>query len=350
MFDDARGCTSCPLPPDASEAALRKRVSALSLSLAEASTSCELEADPPTGDVSLVLTDIQGSSKQWEACPDAFAHALCIHNKIMRLQSHRHRGYAVKTEGDSFLFAFNDVVDAALFCCDVQTDLLCADWPEDILKLPDSAVVPATSTEGGLADELEAARFVGMECETILESGVVFRGLRVRMGLHTGPARAQRDPTTKRMDYVGPAVNRVARIAALAQGGQILAPRACIAEEGGTLGRRAPPILTPVGTFTLRGMESNGPEEICQISPPRMRRRRFADPHTNAFRRLCERDAILHYLMESIVSRMESRRLSIDVGHFVGELAALSSHLEGSLGALLAGEGAGAGEAARAAN
>jgi len=40
---------------------------------------------------------------------------------------------------------------------------------------------------------------------------LLYRGLRVRMGVHTGEPKAQVDPTTKRMDYFGPMVNRSAR-------------------------------------------------------------------------------------------------------------------------------------------
>ena len=70
-------------------------------------------------------------------------------------------------------------------------------WPEDIYNCKDSSI-----------EEVD-----GIE---------IYRGLRVRMGVHTGNPKAQEDPVTGRMDYFGPVVNRAARIEGKAQGGQIV--------------------------------------------------------------------------------------------------------------------------------
>jgi len=104
----------------------------------------------------------------------------------------------VKTEGDAFIVSFQSVTAALLWCFVVQTELLTADWPLEILE----------SEEGR---------------EVIDQHGcTVARGLSVRMGIHCGKPVCALDPLTSRMDYFGTMVNRTARISAMAQGGQIM--------------------------------------------------------------------------------------------------------------------------------
>ena len=80
--------------------------------------------DPPEGDVTLVFTDIQGSTVQWESDPDTMAHNLGLHNACMRELLRKHDGYEVKTEGDAFMCAFSDPMQAVRFCMDGQLQLL----------------------------------------------------------------------------------------------------------------------------------------------------------------------------------------------------------------------------------
>jgi class 3 adenylate cyclase len=51
--------------------------------------------------------------------------------------------------------------------------------------------------------------------------GLMFKGLRVRMGVHVGNPRVIRDPKTRRVEYIGPVVNAAARITAITHGGQV---------------------------------------------------------------------------------------------------------------------------------
>ncbi|HRJ79057.1 MAG TPA: adenylate/guanylate cyclase domain-containing protein, partial [Planctomycetota bacterium] len=56
----------------------------------------------PTGNVTLVFTDIEGSTRLWERYGDAFKASLDAHNQIIRKALAAHSGYEVKTEGDAF--------------------------------------------------------------------------------------------------------------------------------------------------------------------------------------------------------------------------------------------------------
>lgn len=164
------------------------------------------EVDAPTGEVSLVFTDIKNSTLLWETYPIAMRSAIRQHNELMRRQLRIIGGYEVKTEGDAFMVAFRTVTSALLWCFTVQSALLEVPWPQEIL----------TSVNGQ---------------EVVDPDGnIIFRGLSVRMGIHWGTPVCEVDPVTKRMDYFGPMVNRASRISSVADGGQITVSSDFIAE------------------------------------------------------------------------------------------------------------------------
>jgi class 3 adenylate cyclase len=76
--------------------------------------------------VTLVLTDVQGSTSLWERAPELMREALRVHDDVLRRLLATHRGYEVRTEGDAFVCAFADPVDAALFCLRAQETLAAA--------------------------------------------------------------------------------------------------------------------------------------------------------------------------------------------------------------------------------
>ena len=151
------------------------------------------EIPPPTGEVTLAFTDVQGSTRLWESDPAAMTDALRLHDLLIRDLIVRHHGYEVKTEGDAFMVAFSDPVAAVSWALGVQSALFGAAWDDDILALP-----PAR------------------------EEDDVFRGLRVRIGLHLGEPECRPDPMTGRMDYFGTVVNRSARVGGCGHGGQVV--------------------------------------------------------------------------------------------------------------------------------
>jgi predicted ATPase/class 3 adenylate cyclase/Tfp pilus assembly protein PilF len=130
-------------------------------------------ASPPTGTVTFLFTDIEGSTKMWERSPQAMQAALARHDQILRLAIEEHDGYVFKTVGDAFCCAFPTAPDALEAALDAQRLLLEERWAES-------------------------------------------DPLRVRMALHMGAAE-ERDG-----DYFGPPVNRVARLLSAAHGGQVL--------------------------------------------------------------------------------------------------------------------------------
>jgi predicted ATPase/class 3 adenylate cyclase len=127
----------------------------------------------PTGTITFLFSDIEGSSRKWEQQPAAMRVALATHDRLLREAFEAQDGYVFKTVGDAFCVAFDTAQDA-------------------------------------LTGALEAQRALRMEnWESIGE-------LNVRMALHTGAAE-QRDG-----DYFGQSLNRVSRILAAAHGGQVL--------------------------------------------------------------------------------------------------------------------------------
>jgi class 3 adenylate cyclase len=95
--------------------------------------------------------------------------------------------------------------DALRWCADVQRALLTVAWPDGLLAHP------------GAAEEVWEEGNDGQR--------VVFRGLRVRMGVHAGHPRVVRDAITRRVEYAGSTVNSAARMTALAHGGQVVVSR-----------------------------------------------------------------------------------------------------------------------------
>jgi predicted ATPase/class 3 adenylate cyclase len=130
-------------------------------------------ASPPTGTLTFLFTDIEGSTKLWERDSSVMQVALARHDEILRSAIEERGGYVFKTVGDAFCCAFPTAPDALEAALDAQRLLLEERWGESA-------------------------------------------PLRVRMALHTGAAE-ERDG-----DYFGPPLNRVARLLSAAHGGQVL--------------------------------------------------------------------------------------------------------------------------------
>jgi predicted ATPase/class 3 adenylate cyclase len=170
---------------------------------------------PPTGTVTFLFTDIEGSTKLWEHDAQAMQAALARHDEILRDAIEERGGYVFKTIGDAF----------------------CAAFP----TAPEALEAALLSQRGLVSSE-----------------GEQIGPLRVRMALHTGAAE-ERDG-----DYFGPPVNRVARLLSAAHGGQVLLSLAT--QE---LVRDASPVdarLEDLGERRLKDLFR--PERVFQITTP----------------------------------------------------------------------------------
>ncbi len=187
----------------------------------------------PTGNVTLVFTDIQDSSRMWEKHGRAFEPVLALHNQVVREQIGSHEGYEVKTEGDAFMVAFAEADAALLFCLHTQQALAQAPWPAAVGEI------------------------------------------RVRMGLHSGEPICSADPRTGHTDYFGPVVNRAARVASAGHGGQVLLSEAAFKRAQAA---SAQALVSDMGEHLLRGLEQ--PEHLYQALPQALAGREFPPLHT----------------------------------------------------------------------
>eukprot|EP01063_Lacrimia_lanifica_P005498 TRINITY_DN13273_c0_g1_i1.p1 TRINITY_DN13273_c0_g1~~TRINITY_DN13273_c0_g1_i1.p1 ORF type:complete len:1391 (+),score=436.06 TRINITY_DN13273_c0_g1_i1:77-4174(+) len=192
---------------------------------------------PPQGMLNLVFTDVQSSTSLWEREPEAMQQALDLHNKLLRRAMMRFCGYEVKTEGDAFMVAFHHTIDAVNWCLVSQLLLLMAPWPEEILKIfpavdNDYYEAPEAGGEYEQQQEVEdqdvrnTVQGIGGDpiqlTENVEQRRLLWRGLRVRMGIHRCKPLCKIDPSSKRMDYFGPPVNLSARISGHGKGGQVI--------------------------------------------------------------------------------------------------------------------------------
>ena len=228
-------------------------------------------ARPPEGPVALVFTDVQGSTRLWERCGAGMRGALEEHDRVLRSLLAGSTGYEVKTQGDSFMIAFPSVLDALAWCLEAQDALLRAAWPVDILSQP------------------EAAEEVGPR-------GLLFRGLRVRMGVHVGEPECRVDERTGRTDYLGRMVNVAARVATAGHGGQVLVSGAAWAQAAQAVEALGRPAVRPLGAFRLKGIDDA--VALVEVLPAHLSERHFGVPRAPR-----ERQGNVPVLQEGLVGR-----------------------------------------------
>ncbi|HEV2239021.1 MAG TPA: tetratricopeptide repeat protein [Ktedonobacterales bacterium] len=174
-------------------------------------------AQLPTGTVTFLFSDIQGSTRLLQQLGDDYARALGEHQALLRAAFAAHGGAEVDTQGDAFFVAFPTVPRAVAAAADATRALAEHDWPQG-----------AT--------------------------------LRVRIGLHVGTPQLVGD------HYVGLDVHRAARIAAAGHGGQVLLSQAACDLAEHTL--PAGVTLRDLGPHRLKDLRQ--PERIYQLILPEL--------------------------------------------------------------------------------
>ena len=135
--------------------------------------SAGAEQHLPSGTVTFLFTDIEGSTRLLQQLGEKFATLMEEQEQLLREVFETNHGSVMGTQGDSFFVAFSSAVDAINAVVQCQRALAAQAWPEAV-------------------------------------------NVRVRMGLHTG------EPQISSSKYIGIDVHRAARIAAAAHGGQVL--------------------------------------------------------------------------------------------------------------------------------
>ena len=168
----------------------------------------------PTGRVTFLFTDIEGSTKLLHRLGDEYAVVLATHRRLIRAAFTRHDGCEVDTLGDGFFVAFNRTFDSIAAAIDAQRALHAEDWPH---------------------------------ADTVL----------VRMGIHAG------EPLVVDDNYVGIDVHRAARICDAAHGGQVILSESTYAKLSPD--QKHELSVKDLGAHRLKDLEHL--EQILQLTP-----------------------------------------------------------------------------------
>ncbi len=98
----------------------------------------------PTGTVTFLFTDVEGSTLLLERLKDGYAAVLAKQRELIRSAIARWNGYEVDTEGDSFFAAFSRAADAVACVIEAQRLLAAHPWPEETSVRVAWACIPAS--------------------------------------------------------------------------------------------------------------------------------------------------------------------------------------------------------------
>lgn len=127
----------------------------------------------PTGTVTMLFTDIEGSTRLLQQLGERYADVLKECRRLLRSAFRQYNGHEVDTQGDAFFIVFESALDAVSAAIVAQRALFAADWPDSVQ-------------------------------------------VKVRMGIHTG------EPQPAEEGYIGMDIHHTARIMSVAHGGQVL--------------------------------------------------------------------------------------------------------------------------------
>jgi class 3 adenylate cyclase len=177
-------------------------------------------AELPTGTVSFLFTDVQGSTRLLKRLGPAYGQVLARHHELVRAAAAGHGGCEVDTQGEAFFVAFSRAKDAVSAAIRMQRDHAAEPWPDDV-------------------------------------------EVRVRIAIHTA------EPELAPSGYFGMGLHRAARLCALAHGGQVLLSRS----TAGLVDEDETPEVTlrDLGEHLLKDLER--PERVYQVVAPGLEKR-----------------------------------------------------------------------------
>ncbi|MEV0649198.1 adenylate/guanylate cyclase domain-containing protein [Phytomonospora sp. NPDC050363] len=189
--------------------------------MAPGSEESTVETQLPSGTVTFLFTDIEGSTRMAHSLGAEYRTVLHDHRRLLRGVLGRSTGAELLTEGDSFFVAFADAATAVTAAIDTLRALAAHTWPY----------------RPGWTEPCMP---------------------RLRIGIHTGPA------VPKGGEYATHVVHRAARVRDAAHGGQVL----CSEATFDAAKRRLPPDIKAVdlGLHRLRGFDD--PERLMQLVVP----------------------------------------------------------------------------------
>ncbi len=226
----------------------------------------------PDGVVTFLFTDVEGSTRLWEEAPDSMMAALRLHDEAISASVEAFGGVPVKPrgEGDSQFVVFRSAIDAVSGSMEIQRRLVELDWPTP-------------------------------------------RPLRVRASLHTGSADLVLG------DYYGPAVNRAARLRAIAHGGQTL----CSGSTFELVQDHLPAGVTATDLGAHRLKDLTRPERVFQLNVSGLE---------GSFPPLNSLDAVANNLPEQLTELIGRDAELADLKRLLGETRLLTLLAPGGTG------------------
>jgi class 3 adenylate cyclase len=217
-----------------------------------------VSANTPVGTVTMLFTDIEGSTTLLRSLGDRYGDLVRDHHNLLRAVAAAHSGRVVDTQGDAFFFAFPTAKEALLAGVEGQRKLSEHVWPDGV-------------------------------------------DLLVRMGMHTG------EPALGSEGYLGIDVVNAARICAAAHGGQLL-----VSETTRALVRSDPPNgigFRDLGEHSLKGLDHR--QRLYQVEmagmPDQFPPLRTAAPEPAAVAGMEQRaDALAERINAAVLSHVES--------------------------------------------
>ncbi len=264
---------------------------------------------PPLGEVTVVFMDVSGAKELYSDLGEV--EGLAMTNtlvSVLRGGMVSLGGYEVKALRDAFMVVFDNPVDAVCFAGSVQLQLVSAPWSPLVLAHPLARAQMAQGT-----------------------SRALFRGPRLRIGMHTGMPKIVQggkvveakgfSPDAGSVDYVGTTVLRAARIQAAAHGGQTLlsdSTKMALRNFEGSAIKHL--LFEDLGDFQLK--ELKAAERLHSMIPAELKGRFFAPP-------VCDLPSlkVASEAMDSLSALVAGFRTSLDSAKAIHQTTVRTSQL-----------------------